>query len=295
MEANRRYKDTLFSELFSEPDRLRELYNALADTDYGEDTPVEINTLENVFFKDLKNDVSFTIGEKYVVLLEHQSTVNANMPLRCLMYIARVMEKITNERAIYQEKLLKIPTPEFIVLYNGEKPFPSEQTLHLSDAYKGTDESVERFGNLDLTVRVVNINPGSNDALLDKSETLSGYTVFVERVRHNQRNGLALRDAIKESISWGISQGILGAFLTEHETEVTNMLMTEFNIDIAKEVWQEEAREDIREEYEVKLAEMAAEKDKKDAEIEQKDTEIEQKDTEIEKLKAEVARLQAKD
>ena len=288
MEANRRYKDTLFSELFSEPDRLRELYNALADTDYGEDTPVEINTLENVFFKDLKNDVSFTIGEKYVVLLEHQSTVNANMPLRCLMYIARVMEKITNERAIYQEKLLKIPTPEFIVLYNGEKPFPSEQTLHLSDAYKGTDESVERFGNLDLTVRVVNINPGSNDALLDKSETLSGYTVFVERVRHNQRNGLALRDAIKESISWGISQGILGAFLTEHETEVTNMLMTEFNIDIAKEVWQEEAREDIREEYEVKLAEMAAEKDKKDAEIEQKDTEIE-------KLKAEVARLQAKD
>ena len=92
MGVNREYKATLFSELFNEPDRLRELYNALAGTDYGEDTPVEINTLENVFFNDLKNDVSFTIDDKYVLLLEHQSTLNNNMPLRCLMYIARVYE-----------------------------------------------------------------------------------------------------------------------------------------------------------------------------------------------------------
>ena len=75
MAVNREYKATLFSELFSEPTRLRELYNALSDTDYGEDTPVEINTLEDVFFNDVKNDVSFTIDNKYVVLLEHQSTI----------------------------------------------------------------------------------------------------------------------------------------------------------------------------------------------------------------------------
>ena len=125
MEANREYKDTLFSKLFSKPYNLIELYNAIANTDYSKDTKVEINTLEDVFFKDLKNDVSFTIDDKFVLLLEHQSTINANMPLRCLMYIARVFEKITDERAIYQEKLLRIPTPEFIVLYNGEKPFPT--------------------------------------------------------------------------------------------------------------------------------------------------------------------------
>ena len=85
MGTNREYKATLFSELFSEPHRLRELYNAIADTDYGEETPVEINTLDDVFFNDLRNDVSFTIGGKFVVLLEHQSTINDNMPLRCLM------------------------------------------------------------------------------------------------------------------------------------------------------------------------------------------------------------------
>ena len=37
MEAKREYKATLFSELFNQPQRLRELYNALADTTYGDD------------------------------------------------------------------------------------------------------------------------------------------------------------------------------------------------------------------------------------------------------------------
>ena len=73
MGANREYKSTLFSELFSEPHALRELYNAIADTSYGEDTVIEINTLESAFFNDIRNDVSFTIDNKYVVLLEHQS------------------------------------------------------------------------------------------------------------------------------------------------------------------------------------------------------------------------------
>jgi len=245
MAVNREYKATLFSELFSEPGRLRELYNALADTDYDEDTPVEINTLEDVFFNDVKNDVSFTIDNRYVVLLEHQSTINSNMPLRCLMYIARVYEKITDNRAIYKEKLQKIPTPEFIVLYNGAKLFPSEETLHLSDTYIATDELYKSIVSLDLTVRVININPGFNDDLLQKSKTLNDYTAFVEHVRGLKQNGSALRDAVKSTITWGLSQDILGTFLTEHGLEVSSMLYTEFNIDIAKEVWQEEAREEL--------------------------------------------------
>jgi len=289
MEANRKYKDTLFSELFSKPHHLRELYNALADTDYGEDTEIEINTLENVFFNDLKNDVSFTIDGKYVVLIEHQSTINANMPLRCLMYIARVFEKITDERAIYQEKLLKIPTPEFIVLYNGEKPFPSEKILCLSDAYIGTDESLKRLKNLELTVKVVNINQGYNDDLLRKSVTLNDYAIFVEHVRHNQRNGLVLRDAIKEAINWGVSRGLLGSLLTEHGSEVTNMLMTEFNIDIAKEVWQEEAREDAREEFQAVIAEQEVEIAEQAAEIAEQEVEIAEQEVEIAEQAAEIA------
>ena len=49
--------------------------------------PVTINTLENVLFMELINDISFEIGGKLVVLIEHQSSVNQNMPLWLLMYI----------------------------------------------------------------------------------------------------------------------------------------------------------------------------------------------------------------
>ena len=290
MGANREYKATLFSELFNDKDRLRELYNALAGTDYGADTPIEINTLDNVLFNDLKNDVSFTIGGKYVVLLEHQSTINCNMPLRCLMYIARVYEQITDNRAIYRENLLKIPTPEFIVLYNGTKDFPSEETLHLSDAYAGTNDSITKFGSLDLTVKIVNINPGYNDELLQKSETLKVYTAFVERVRDNQRKGKNLHDAINEAINWGMSQDALEAFLAKQGLEVNSMLMTEFNIDIAKEVWQEEAHEGGREMgREEGFAEAA---EKYEQVIADKDAAIADKDAEIAKLAALVKKLQ---
>jgi len=249
MSANREYKSTVFTKLFSEPEALIELYNALSGSNYNTNTKIEINTLEDVLFIDMRNDVSFTIDGKYVLLLEHQSTINANMPLRLLLYIARVFEKITDERAIYHEKLMEIPTPEFIVLYNGTKPFPAEKTLKLSDAYKGKDKPKEMFGSLELTVRVLNINPGYNDDLLQKSKTLYGYTAFMERIRNSQSKGLNLHEAIKDAVNWGVAKNILGAFLTEHGAEVSNMIQGQkFNIDIAKEVWQEEAREEGLEE-----------------------------------------------
>ena len=67
MGVKREYKATLFSELFNQPHRLRELYNALADTDYGEDIPIQINTLENVFFNDLKNDVAHVMESTFAM------------------------------------------------------------------------------------------------------------------------------------------------------------------------------------------------------------------------------------
>ena len=241
MGGNREYKNSLFTTLFSDPEQLRELYNAIAGTDYGADTPVEVNTLADIFTGGKKNDLSFTIDGKFVVLIEHQSSLNANMPLRVLLYIARVYERITDGRAAYHDKLLKIPTPEFIVLYNGIKPFPPEKTFRLSDAFIASDESVEKFGSLELTVRAVNVNQDGNRELLGKSETLNHYSAFVGRIRLNQKNGKGLHEAIREAVKWGIENGVLAEFLGQHRSEVENMLMTEFNIDIAKEVWQEEA------------------------------------------------------
>ncbi|MCL2820896.1 MAG: Rpn family recombination-promoting nuclease/putative transposase [Oscillospiraceae bacterium] len=283
MKANREYKSTLFSKLFSDTDNLRELYNAIADTDYGKDTPVEISTLEDVLFKGIKNDISFTIDNRFVVLLEHQSTVSNNMPLRCLMYIARIYEKITNDDAIYGRTLLKIPTPEIIVLYNGAEPFPSEQTLKLSDAYLALDESQSKFGSLELTVRVVNINPGFNDVLFQKSKTLSGYTALIEHLMGLNPTKKTLSNAIKETTKWGLSQNILSTFLTEHGSEVFNMLMAEYSLERDLEVRDEEHR--------AAMAELTAEKDAEIAELVEltadKDAKIAEQAALIEQLKSE--------
>ena len=74
MLANTKYKDSVFSLLFSDPVILRELYCALEDVTMPPDIPITINTLQDALFMDRINDISFEIGDKVVVLIEHQST-----------------------------------------------------------------------------------------------------------------------------------------------------------------------------------------------------------------------------
>jgi hypothetical protein len=240
MGANREYKDSVFTKLFSEPERLRELYNAIEGSSYGIGAKIEINTLEDVLFLEQLNDISFIIDDKLVVLVEHQSSVNANMPLRFLMYIARVYEKLVDDRAVYKQRLLKIPSPEFIVLYNGKDDLPEQDTLRLSSAFM--EEAAAQ--SLELTVRVLNINQGYNEGIVKKSETLNGYVAFISKVRENQGNGVGLTDAVTKAIKYCMENHILQGFLTQHASEVLNMLTTEFKLEDAQEVWREEGLEE---------------------------------------------------
>ena len=100
-----------------------------------------------------------------VILIERQSTINPNMALRLLMYIARVYEKILGDKNIYTTRAIPIPRPEFFVLYNGVTPYPEEQILKLSDAFESPEAlGLPEKGNpsLELVVRVLNINEGRN-------------------------------------------------------------------------------------------------------------------------------------
>jgi hypothetical protein len=165
--------------------------------------------------------------------------------LRLLIYVARVYETLIDNAAVYKSKLLKIPKPDFIVLYNGLDEFPDEQTLRLSDAYRGIPEALQGFsGSLELEVRVVNINEGRNEAIVKKSEELYGYVRFVGKVRKYQKAGLDLATAITRAINDCIKEGILSDFLRTHSSEVLNMLTVEWDINEAKKVWWEEAQEE---------------------------------------------------
>jgi len=241
--VNRNYKDSVFSALFGNPDVLRELYSAIEGVDIPPDIPLNINTLTDVLNKGLINDLSFTIDNRLVILIEHQSTINENMPLRLLMYIARVYEKIIDRKKLYQTKLEEIPTPEFIVLYNGDDECPDFSQLKLSDAFKdieGLKLSDDGVIPLELIVKVYNINHGRNPEMLKKSETLDEYSIFIDKVKENKINEKSLEKAAVSAINYCIANNILKEFLEAHASEVLNMLLTEWNQDEAVEVAREE-------------------------------------------------------
>jgi hypothetical protein len=244
MPVNRQSKDSVFSRYFSNPQRLIELYNAIEGAHYPPDADLEIQTLEDVLFHEQINDLAFLLERRLIVLIEHQSTINLNLPLRLLLYIARVYEKILNNANIYKRGLIKIPKPEFIVLYNGLDPWAEKVELKLSDAFKEADIP----DLLELKVAVYNINEGCNAELLRQSRSLNEYAAFVAQVRRNTAAGQLLETAVKNAIRYCLEKDIMGDFLTTHGSEVENMIMTEFNLETAKQVWREEAREEGREE-----------------------------------------------
>jgi len=236
---NRNHKNSVFTLLFSEPKTTLELYNAVTGQNYPPDTKIEIVTLSNALFKGQLNDVAFVVDDRLVVLMEHQSTINDNMPLRMLLYMAREYERMTKGKDLYKEKMIKIPKPEFFVLYNGKDEFPDFKELRLSDSYKSKDGNC----NLELVATVYNINDGRNSEMVNRSPALHGYSELIAEVNKN-RETMDLGDAIVAAIKSCIERGILVYFLEKYASEVLNMLTTEWNWDDAKEVWQEEARED---------------------------------------------------
>ena len=131
MIPNKKHKDSVFTALFDDPDLLRELYCALGGVSLPPDIPVSINTLENVLFLDKYNDISFEIGGKLIVLIEHESSINPNMALRLFLYFSRVLEKRIKSRTLYSKTKISIPWPEFYVLYNGTDHFPDNAVVKL--------------------------------------------------------------------------------------------------------------------------------------------------------------------
>jgi hypothetical protein len=229
----------MFADYFSDKQRLIEAYNALTDSDVPASATIEFETLANVLYTGGYNDIAFTIEGRYVVLVEHQSSINENMPLRLLLYVAHVYEKIVDSGELYRKALCKIPTPEFIVIYNGRDPYPDKKILRLSDAFIGKVKTPA----LELVTTVYNIASGHNQKLLSKSQALSDYAVFVSMVEDHRASGLTLDEAITKTIRECKKRGIMRAYLESRGSEVLNMLLTEWNMEDALRVAREEERE----------------------------------------------------
>ena len=252
MGENREYKSSVFSLLFSEPDVLRELYSTLEGIPLPPDVPIRINTLQNVLFQNRMNDISFSIGKQQVVLFEHQSTLNPNLALRLLMYIARIYEKIiVDNKNLYTTHLIRIPRPEFFVLYNGKSPCPDVITQKLSDTFEnpaslGLPE--KEIPALELTVKVININQGKNEGMVQKCKILAQYSAFIAKARELVDKYGDREEGLKQAVLYCRDNDILKEFLEKHGTEVLGMLFAEWNQEEALAVHYAEGREEGLEE-----------------------------------------------
>ena len=236
---NRKYKDTLFRMVFKEKQHLLDLYNAVNGTVYENPEELEINTLENVLYISMKNDVSFMI-DGMINLYEHQSTKNANMPLRGVLYFARLLEEyiLENDLDIFSSKLQQIPTPKYIIFYNGEPNEPDERVLRLSDAF------IKEGGCIECEARMLNINYGRNRDVMEKCRRLEEYSIFIATVRKYKKENHSLKKAITLAIDECIENGILLDILTKERNEVLAVVLETFN----KELYEKNLKADAYEE-----------------------------------------------
>lgn len=248
--VKRKYKDNLFRFVFREPQEILQLYNAMNHTSYTNPDDLVITTMEDVIYIGMKNDLSFLIANE-LNLYEHQSTLNKNMPLRGLLYLAKMYESYieTHNLNRYQKKLIKLPFPRFIVFYNGEDDIEEEMYLRLSDAFDshGEEPAVE------CVAKFVNINYGRNQELMASCKRLHDYSYFVACVRDYLAKGFREKEAVVCATDECIKKGILEDVLRKHQTEVVDMFLTTFD----KKMYLEALREEVREEMAQKYAELS--------------------------------------
>ena len=236
------YKDRLFRMIFNDREKLLELYNAMNGSDYKDASELQVVTLENAIYLSMKNDVAYVLHDK-LFLYEQRSTKNANMPLRCLFYASDTYSVLVKDKNIYGTKMLPLPSPTFVVFYNGKQKMDEESELRLSDAFVKKQENP----NLEVIVKVKNINMGNSRELFEKCRPMRDYMIFVDKVRRYSQEQ-TLEDAVEQTIRECMEEDVMADFLKRNRAEVVKMCLYEYDEEKQREFDREEGREEGREE-----------------------------------------------
>ncbi|MDL2302202.1 hypothetical protein LJC58_07600 [Lachnospiraceae bacterium OttesenSCG-928-D06] len=219
----RTYKDSLFRRIFGEKKALLSLYNAVNGTAYENPEDLEINTLDNAVYLNVKNDLSF-IFDFQINLYEHQSTYNGNMPLHYLYFITKLYQPMIGERAIYTSKRIMLPAPIFVVFYNSAEERPERWIEKLSDAFEVQMDAPK----LELEVLVLNVNYGKNKELMEQCQMLKEYAMYVAKVR-TYAEIMSTKEAVERAVIECIDENILADFLSRYRSEAVQMSILEYD------------------------------------------------------------------
>ena len=246
---NIQYKDRLFTFLFGSEENKAwtlSLYNAVNQTDYQDPSAIEITTIREIMYMGMHNDVSILCYDN-MDLFEQQSTFNPNAPLRMMQYAGNLFEKYIKQYKLnkYSSRLLHLPVPKLIAFYNGKSDQPDELILKLSKSFpKGSVSDIE------VSVRMLNINFGKNQKLMEACKPLMEYSWLVAKIRafkkSNDEN--AVTGAIDRAIAEMPNDFVIKPFLEVHKAEVKGMLLEEYNETEVMELFKEEGRVEGREE-----------------------------------------------
>lgn len=233
--AARNYKDRIFRMVFREKKALLALYNAMNETDYENEDDLKVTTLESALYLEMKNDVSFGLYDE-LLLYEHQSTKNPNLPLRNLFYVSDVYSELTKDLFLYGSVPVQIPEPKFVVFYNGLENMQEREVLKLSSLYAKKAEHI----SLELETLVLNVNVGYNKILMERCRQLSDYAQFVSEVRKRLSKKIPLSEAVNEAVEDCIQRGILAEFLSKNRAEVIKVSIYEYDEEKVKRMFKEE-------------------------------------------------------
>ena len=223
--TNRKIRDTVFCRYIGTEPHLLALANALTDTQYADSAKISINTLEGSFYSNIKNDISFMLDNLMVVLIEHQTTINPNMPLRFLSYVDELYRRYvqSQQKRIYSSELIPLPAPNFYVFYDGDNSSFDHATLKLSDAF------LTESSQLELTVNVYNLAEGKNKKLKNACRPLYEYSIFSNKYKYFRKQKLSIDESIRETIAYCLKNNIMSEYLKNNEREVIDMFGFEWN------------------------------------------------------------------
>ena len=282
---NREYKSRLFGFIFGREEHKSwtlALYNAINGSTHTNPDDISINTIEDVVYLGMRNDLSILVSEvinlyRTMGIYEQQSSLNPNMPVRGLMYAGKLYDKFLYVTKLnrYGKKLMPLPIPKLVCFYNGEDDQEDEVILRLSDAFRDetrrnirarhtdfTDDQVEAEAeklivqadpDIEAKVRMININYGHNANLLKACKPLEEYSWFVAKIReNNQPDEEGSRTGIEAAINKAIDEMpddfLIKEFIVANRAEVKDMCLTEYNEAEVMEMFKEEGREEGREE-----------------------------------------------
>lgn len=206
--VQRTHKDTLFRFIFRDKEKLLQLYNALNQSDYRDADGLAVTTLENVVYLGYKNDISFLV-DMNLYLVEHQGSWNGNMPLRGVLYFARLYREYVEKKGydIYGSKTVPPPALECEVL-------------------------------------ILNINYGKNREFLEGCRPLLEYSMFIHRIREKIREGHKPEEAVELATDECIAEGILADILRVHRKEVSAMFLEDYDAELHERTLRREGFED---------------------------------------------------